>query len=137
MLNFSLAKARHLRMGRYGENAACRLLRRKGYVVLARNYKTPRGEVDIVARDGAILSFVEVKTRRWRPGRDRSVSPLSRWQARRIKRAAMEYLDELEHPKVFWRFDLIEICVSRFGVKELFHWKGNFGKREAGGGDRA
>ena len=125
-----MAKARHLRMGRSGENAACRLLLRKGYLILARNYKTPRGEVDIVARDGAVLCFVEVKTRRWRPDKHRAVSPLNHWQAKRVKRAALDYLEELEHPKVLWRFDLIEIGMARLGVKELFHWKGNFGKAD-------
>ena len=129
-VKFSAVKGRHLRLGRRGEKIACRFLRQKGFDVLVKNFKCRAGEIDIVARDGAVLCFIEVKTRRWRPDKHRAVSPLSHWQSKRVKRAALDYLEELEHPKVLWRFDLIEIGMARFGVKDLFHWKGNFGKAE-------
>jgi putative endonuclease len=51
-------------LGKSGEDLACRELRRRGYEILARRYRTRVGELDIVARDGATIVFVEVKTRR-------------------------------------------------------------------------
>jgi putative endonuclease len=51
-------------LGCAGEDAACGELRRRGYEILARQYRTRSGEIDIVARDGGTLVFVEVKTRR-------------------------------------------------------------------------
>ncbi|MBT4819215.1 MAG: YraN family protein, partial [Lentisphaerae bacterium] len=53
-----------MRLGRRGERIAARLLREVGYDVLARNFRAEAGEIDIVARDGETLCFVEVKTRR-------------------------------------------------------------------------
>lgn len=51
------------RRGRVGETAACWWLRLKGWRILGRRVRTPLGEVDIVARRGALVAFVEVKTR--------------------------------------------------------------------------
>src|SRR5450631_1027088 len=50
-------------IGAYGERVAGAFLRRHGYQVLTRNYKTTRGEIDLVCRHGDVLVFVEVKTR--------------------------------------------------------------------------
>ena len=50
-------------LGRKGEDAACRYLKKHGYKILKRNYVTPFGEADIVARKGDTYCFVEVKTR--------------------------------------------------------------------------
>lgn len=50
-------------LGKTGEDLACRELRRRGYEILARRYRTRVGELDIVARDGTVLVFVEVKAR--------------------------------------------------------------------------
>ena len=52
-----------LSFGVEGENLACAELERRGYAILARRYKTSHGELDIVARDGDYLVFVEVKAR--------------------------------------------------------------------------
>jgi putative endonuclease len=51
------------RRGEAAEDAACALLRRWGYRIVERNWGTRRGEIDIIARDGAVLAFVEVKIR--------------------------------------------------------------------------
>ena len=50
--------------GRTGEDIARRHLRKKGYRILHSRYRTPYGEIDLIAKRGDILSFVEVKTRR-------------------------------------------------------------------------
>ena len=51
------------RLGIEGEEAAVRFLKKKGYRIISRNYKSPAGEMDIIAEDGDTLVFVEVKTR--------------------------------------------------------------------------
>jgi putative endonuclease len=53
-----------LRLGKFGERVAAAHLESKGYQILARNYRCPDGEVDIIAQDGGCLVFVEVRTRR-------------------------------------------------------------------------
>jgi len=51
-------------LGRTGENRAVNFLEQKGFSIIKTNYRTPEGEIDIVAQDGNTLVFVEVKTRR-------------------------------------------------------------------------
>jgi len=51
------------RLGREGENRACQYLRRQGYEIIARNWRSRFGEIDIIARNGGSLIFIEVKTR--------------------------------------------------------------------------
>ena len=53
----------HIRTGQNGEDMAVRHLQRSGYVILHRNYRYKRAEVDIIAQKGQLLVFVEVKTR--------------------------------------------------------------------------
>ena len=125
---FKILRARHLRVGALGERIACRLLRAKGMEILARNYKCPKGEIDIVAKDGGQLRFVEVKTRNYSPLAPGSRCWVTSVQAKRIMAAAEEYLDELDNPRVVRRFDLVEIALGRFGAREVYHWRGNFGK---------
>jgi putative endonuclease len=62
-LDVRLSFAAHLTLGEQGESLAVRALERAGYAVLARRYRTRLGEIDIIARDGPCLVFVEVKTR--------------------------------------------------------------------------
>ena len=50
-------------LGKYGEDLACRELERRGYAIIARRYRRRGGELDIIARDGQTVVFVEVKTR--------------------------------------------------------------------------
>jgi len=52
-----------MRPGKEGEAIAVRFLRRNGYRIVQKNYRTPIGEIDIIARDGDTLVFIEVKTR--------------------------------------------------------------------------
>jgi putative endonuclease len=56
--------AEHIQLGNTGEQWACEFLIRKGYTVLARNYRYKRAEIDIIARKDRLIIFVEVKTRR-------------------------------------------------------------------------
>lgn len=78
------------RLGRAGERAAERFLTRRGYRVLARNYRCPLGEIDLVALHGRTIAFVEVKTRRGTV--DSPLDAVDHRKQRRIVRAAAHYL---------------------------------------------
>lgn len=106
------ARAAHLRIGRLGEAAAEKLLRAKEYTILARDYRLRSGELDIVARDGATIVFVEVKTIRHNPDFEPGQN-LSARQIRRIRNAGNAYLKIFAIPDVPSRFDLVEVVVSR------------------------
>ncbi len=87
----------------------------KGYRILAWRYKTPMGEVDIVARRGAVIAFVEVKLR---PALDDGLYAVTPKAQGRIIRAASHFM--VSHPKFqdkFMRFDVV--AVSGFRLRHL------------------
>jgi len=77
------------RKGRFAEAAAALLLTCKGYRILARRYRTPVGEVDLIARRGRRFAFVEVKLRETAGAAAHAVTPR---QQHRIARAAEHWL---------------------------------------------
>jgi putative endonuclease len=97
-------------LGRAGEEMACDYLRKKRYEIVARGFRMFRGEIDIIARDGATLVFIEVKARadesHGRP--EESVTPAKQRQIRRI---AQGYLVAHPCPNVDCRFDVIALLV--------------------------
>lgn len=105
------SQAPHLRLGRAGEAAAEALLAGKGFTVLARNYRTRSGEVDLVCQDGGTLVFVEVKTRGAgslaRP--DQAVTAAKRG---RLVRAAAAFLSERDLWDRPCRFDVVTVVAS-------------------------
>jgi putative endonuclease len=94
-------------LGDRGERTAAAFLRRAGMRVIVRNYRTPGGEIDIVARDGETLVFVEVKTRR--AGTPAEAVDLEK--QRRMTRAALYFLKRhgLLEAGVSSRFDVVAI----------------------------
>src|SRR5580693_1745621 len=91
-------------LGKTGEDLACRELERRGYAIVARRYRRRAGELDIVARDGSTLVFVEVKARSGRAfgAGAEAVTLLKR---RRIARVAMEYMTRNHLADCPCRFD--------------------------------
>jgi putative endonuclease len=100
-----------LLLGKTGEDLACRELRRRGYAIVARRYRTRIGEIDIVARDGETIVFVEVKTRRT----DRFGLPAEAvtWRKRaRIRAMAADYLTRQRLTNSPCRFDVVAVTMS-------------------------
>ena len=98
-------------IGRYGEDLACRHLEEQGYEIITRNWRCQRGEIDIVAREGDCLAFVEVKTRRGhRVGYPEDAMTASK--RRRLGELAGWYLAEQDLSDVDWRVDLVAIELS-------------------------
>ena len=98
-------------MGRMGENLACRELERRGYVILARRYRRSGGEIDIVARDGGTMVFVEVKARDGRDFGDGAEAVTVR-KRRRIVQAATDYVMRNIGHECACRFDVVAIDLA-------------------------
>ncbi|MEJ2744403.1 MAG: YraN family protein [bacterium] len=95
-------------LGVEGERLAERFLRKRGYRILARNFRCPRGEIDLVARDGATVVFVEVKGKRT----GKFGSPLEAVTARKRRRLALVanyYLTAFKLHHLRTRFDVVGI----------------------------
>jgi putative endonuclease len=110
-------------LGACGEILAARWLHRRGYSVLARNVRTRHGEIDLIARDGRTLVFVEVKTRRVggryaiRADQDPLLG-LGPQQRRRLRRLAAAWLSDRSGPRPRTdavRFDVIAVVVDTRG----------------------
>ncbi len=95
-------------LGKSGEDLACTELERRGYVVLARRYRRRGGELDIVARDGETIVFVEVKTREDRAFGDGSEA-VTPWKQRRMTHLANDFLARHRLVERPCRFDVIAI----------------------------
>jgi putative endonuclease len=94
-------------LGDRGENLAARFLRDKGYKILVRNYRCNVGEIDIIARDGTALVFVEVKTRSYDdPTPEEQVHAGKQHQ---LTKAARFYLARYGTPQPPARFDVVAI----------------------------
>lgn len=91
--------------GRWAENAACHYLQEKGYRILARNFRSPCGEIDIVARKNDLVVFVEV---RFRKQFDDALWSLHSGKQKRLRSTAQAFLHA--HPEfrqLQCRFDFI------------------------------
>ena len=119
-------------LGAFGESWTARRLEEEGWHIAARNYRCPYGEIDLIAAKGAVLAFVEVKTRtagfRYRPAD--AVTPAKR---RKLRQAASCWLAEHE-TELFPRFDVAEVTVADLdgeaAVEDFCYWEAAFGGGE-------
>ena len=111
--------------GAAAEAAAAAFLEGAGLRVIERNVRFVHGEIDLVCRDGEVLVFVEVKSRRarWGDGPAAAVSALKQW---RLTRLAQHYLKwrRLGEPRC--RFDVVAVTVEDDGASTVRHLRGAF-----------
>lgn len=102
-------RAHHLKVGEWGEGCAAKFLKRQGFSIVGRNVRPNRhDELDIVAREGRYLVFVEVKTRkRGSPGRPSEA--VGRTKQRSLLRGAASFLKQAHYPDLVYRFDIVEV----------------------------
>lgn len=110
--------AQHNETGKAGEKVAKYYLISKGYQIVETNYKKSYGEIDIIARKGDILAFVEVKTRK-NADYGRGSEFVNAARQKRMRDVASVYLAQLEEP-LSVRFDIIEVYMEK---KRLFYSK--------------
>ena len=112
----------HQQIGRKGEEEAYFYLRKQGYVMVARNYRSPRrrGEIDLIGWDGGVLCFVEVKTRTSHDVKPAEAA-VDHEKRRELTGMAREYLRRL--PEVPCRFDVVSVYFENAPIRaqiELF-----------------
>jgi len=110
----------HLRRGELGERAARKFLQQKGLRFLTANFRSTRGEIDLVFREGGNLIFVEVKTRSsedW----TRPAAAVDARKRRLLSQTALDYLKLLKNPPVKFRFDIVEVLLADGAVREIRH----------------
>jgi len=106
----------HLRTGRRGEEDAYFYLRRRGYTIIARNYRSPlhRGELDLIGWDGNVLCFIEVKTRTSRDFKPAEAA-VDRDKQKELSMVARDFLRQMPDSRhgVEWRFDVLAVYYER------------------------
>jgi putative endonuclease len=111
-------------LGKRSEDLACRELERRGYTIVERRFRTRCGELDVIARDGNVLVFVEVRSR----SSGNFGTPLESvtWQKRlRLSRMAASYCCAKRLAAVPCRFDVVAV-VEREGTRTIELVKGAF-----------
>jgi putative endonuclease len=112
------------KLGAYGEKIAADYLVSMGYKLIAQNYRTRQGEIDMIAEDGDELVFIEVKT-----ARDDRYGPPETWvnprKQRKIFRNALYYVTVHHLNDIDCRFDVIAI-IQTAGIPEINHIKNAF-----------
>jgi putative endonuclease len=115
----------HLQRGSLGENAARKFLRKKGLKFLIANFRSGRGEIDLIFRDGECLVFVEVKTRS-SEGWTRPAAAVDAHKRKLLSGCALGYLRLLKNPQVKIRFDIVEVLLQDDVVREIRHLPNTF-----------
>jgi putative endonuclease len=106
-----------LELGKLGEDLALKTIKQMGYRCIARNYRCPLGEMDIIARDGDTLVFVEIKTRRGK-SLEWAKEAVDRRKKRQLSKVALVYMKENHCADVKSRFDVVAVNLGRHG-KEI------------------
>ena len=106
--------------GRRGEYLAAAALMIKGYSILELRYKTPMGEVDIIARRGKLIAFIEVKARR---SIDEAVGAITHNARNRICSAGAGYLSRSGLEGFDQRYDVIAVMPRRWPVHIRDAWR--------------
>jgi putative endonuclease len=112
-------------LGTRGEDIAIEHLESLGFYVVSRNFRTRFGEIDLIARDGDTIVFVEVKARRSRQF-GRAVEQITKGKQRKIVKTAGEYLRRSGSLESCVRFDVLAIDILPGGEVRIEHVKGAF-----------
>lgn len=111
--------AKHLAVGQRGERLAIREMQRMGLEILCKNFEVKKvGEIDIIARDGTCLVFVEVKTRSSKEF-GRAGEAVDREKRRKIWQTAKYYFKRIENDNLRFRFDVAEVYLKSFWNSEV------------------
>lgn len=102
--------SRHLQTGHRGEVIAVKFLKKRGYKIIEKNYRSKLGEIDIIAKDRNTLSFIEVKTRKsLRYGHPKDA--ITPHKKKKLSMVALGYLKETNQSHSKARFDVVSVLL--------------------------
>jgi len=101
--------------GQAAEEAAAHFLSEQGYAILNRNERTRLGEIDIIAQDGEILVFVEVRSRH-QANLGHPQETINGLKKARLRRLAQQYLARRSNLEMLCRFDVVGVIIDLYGV---------------------
>ena len=116
-------------LGPFGEKLALRALRRAGYVILARNARVGRYEVDVIARERDTTAFIEVKTRQ----NQKEIAPEENVgfdKRKHLRQAARLYIAGENNPSMYYRFDVVSVLVPENAKPSTTIYRDAFRDRE-------
>src|SRR4051794_9767146 len=103
---------RRTALGKQGEQIADTYLEQHGYVLIEANWRAPQGEFDLIMRDGEVLVFVEVRTRK--SGLEAAFESISPRKKRILEQLSYQYLAE-KHLDSDWRIDVVAVTLAPNG----------------------
>jgi putative endonuclease len=116
---------RSISTGEQGERWASSFLEKRGYTILAKNWRNPhdrRDEIDLVCRDGDVVVFVEVKTRA-AAALVQGYFAVDQRKKKALRRAATAYLRLLRPAPSTYRFDMVEVSMTPSAPPEIRHFE--------------
>jgi putative endonuclease len=112
--------------GHHGELLAKQYLQERGYRILEENFRNKLGEIDLIAQDGKIICFIEVKTRQ-SLDQGQPYEAVNSWKIRKLSQMATFYLKYKYHSlEILSRFDVISIVQDKTGSPNIQHIKNAF-----------
>ncbi len=124
---FSLFFRKDEPIGRKGERVAAEYLKKKGFTILEKNYKNPKGkqlgEIDIVTRKGKDIVFVEVKTRRGEAGKAFPEDNLTPGKLQKLEKIAVHYLQTHRERDTRYHFDAVTVLFNEKGTATIRHFE--------------
>ena len=114
------------KLGKKGEKLAVKLLKRKKYKIIARNYETENGEIDIIVKNADLIAFVEVRSRTFpyviSPGESVNYK-----KQQKIGLTARDFLRRYRISKLSYRFDVVSVIFDKeHKLKEIEHLESAF-----------
>jgi putative endonuclease len=122
------SEASHLRTGRRGEAQAENFLKKAGLKIVARNVRVGYDELDLIAKQGNTLIFVEVKTRA-NEDFGRPAAAVTRAKRKKLSRAAMHFLKKSKLRPPYIRFDVVEVIGDKPEIRHIqnaFQFEGGY-----------
>ncbi len=101
--------------GRAAEESAASFLLEQGYQIIARNYRTRLGEIDLIARENGYLVFIEVRSRR-HEGLGLPQETVDKSKQNRLRRLARQYLADHQQFEALCRFDVVGVLIDLYGT---------------------
>jgi putative endonuclease len=115
-----------IKAGHEGEDLACKLLQEKGFEIIERNYRYgKKGEIDIVAREGDALVFVEVKYKKNLEYGEPEFS-ITKTKMNQLRKMAGAYLFDKNILEVYCRFDVVTVLEINSGIPLINHYANAF-----------